>query len=145
MTMGPKVSGGQRELTIEYENLHCKIFIDTQTDLRQLTDELERLLEPKLQRTTLDRSHLELDVSRNRDFMPGIDFNHADNFLYSRFYADFEPGEGAHQAEYIACISHLLEALWAQGVNAVASCEFEDELPRKGGYDYENRLRKSNE
>jgi hypothetical protein len=34
----------------------------------------------------------------------------------------------------VAQIGRLLEALWAGGWRAVAACEFEDELPRRGGY-----------
>ena len=31
----------------------------------------------------------------------------------------------------------LLENLWALGYKDVAACDFENELPRKGGYRYE--------
>ncbi|MFG2566313.1 hypothetical protein ACGFR6_12840 [Streptomyces sp. NPDC048567] len=38
-------------------------------------------------------------------------------------------------AEVVKAITSLLETLWHEGFKAVAACDFEDELPARGGMD----------
>ncbi|MFD5730487.1 hypothetical protein ACFWMT_30845 [Streptomyces sp. NPDC058368] len=38
-------------------------------------------------------------------------------------------------AEVVKAVTSLLEALWREGFKAVAACDFEDELPARGGMD----------
>lgn len=128
-----------------YDNLHCKLFIDTSMDRDALIEALKIVLGGEHRFYTLYAPRCELDLSRNDEFRPEADFWLDDNFLFSRYYADVEPCGDVDQAVYIATVSTLLEALWAQGIDVVASCDFEDELPRMGGYNYENRLRQSHE
>lgn len=71
-------------------------------------------------------SNDESDSSRIDDPVEG--------FLFYRYKVEIEPLRGAGRSEYIIFISHLLEALWTAGCRAVAACDFEDELPRSGGY-----------
>jgi len=35
---------------------------------------------------------------------------------------------------YVAFVAQLLEGIWNLGCKAVAACDFEDLLPRRGGY-----------
>ena len=76
---------------------------------------------------------MELDVRANED---------ADNeryaatwqdFVFAPYYLDIESKLGVPTAAYVLGVSRLLEALWSEGWDAIAACDFEEQLPRKGG------------
>lgn len=78
-----------------------------------------------------------IGIKKNDDFNESLRFEKQDGFLYSRYYIEIEPIGDIKQEQYILSVSMLLENLWALGYEAVAACDFENELPRKGGYRYE--------
>lgn len=57
-----------------------------------------------------------------------------EKFLYFDYVLDCTPTERATEEECIDSINNLLEKLWSNSLNAVAACEFEDKLLRKGNY-----------
>ena len=75
----------------------------------------------------------------NEDFSEVQRIEESHGFLYSRYYLEIEPKENIKQEEYISDIAMLLEKLWSLGYKAICASDFEEELPRKGGYRYENR------
>ncbi|WP_379346705.1 hypothetical protein [Paenibacillus sp. GCM10027629] len=79
---------------------------------------------------------MDLSLVKNDDFdaIQRLDFPYG--FLHSRYYLEVEPNGYFEFQRYIMSISLLLESLWASGLNAVAACNFEELLPRKGGYNY---------
>jgi hypothetical protein len=54
--------------------------------------------------------------------------------MMSRYYLDIEPNGVVIQQEYVESLGKLLKDLWRLGYKAVASCDFESELPQSGGY-----------
>ncbi|WP_148466827.1 hypothetical protein [Paenibacillus senegalimassiliensis] len=48
-------------------------------------------------------------------------------------------GEKAIERINNLVISNLLTRLWDADFKAIASCDFEDLLPRKGGYNFDQR------
>ncbi|WP_019535129.1 hypothetical protein [Paenibacillus ginsengihumi] len=62
--------------------------------------------------------------------------------MFSVFLHDGACVQGFEDVEekvYIGEISKLLTELGDYGFKAIASCDFEDELPKKGGYHFEDR------
>ena len=60
--------------------------------------------------------------------------NLPDGFLYYRYFLDIDPVQDVDEADYVASVATLLTQLWQSEYKAVAACDFEDRLPRKGGY-----------
>lgn len=54
-----------------------------------------------------------------------------DAFLFWKYHIDIEPKEATPRQIYVSMISQLLLGLWKQGIDVVAACSFEDELPKK--------------
>jgi hypothetical protein len=54
--------------------------------------------------------------------------------VFFRYRVEFCVGAKAAREEQINAISVMLTALWLQGIAAIAACDYEDELPLKGGY-----------
>ena len=74
-----------------------------------------------------------IDVRRNDGF-DIIRRNDPDGFLYYRYYLDIDAVPGQQRVAQVALVEQILECLWEHGYAAVAACDFEDELPRHGGY-----------
>ena len=56
-----------------------------------------------------------------------------------KYYIEIEPKEDTDDRDYVLEVTDLLTKLWNAAFKAIASCDFEDLLPRKGGYNFENR------
>lgn len=59
---------------------------------------------------------------------------HPSDFLEWPTVLECEAPAGT-QAEVVQAVTAVLEALWRSGFKAVAACDFEDELPARGGID----------
>ena len=91
--------------------IDCDVYADADAA------ELEKWLEHEFgTRLHVDRSH-DRDPIRAREF--------PDGFLYFSSLIEAGPQE---------LVARLLPALWKRGIPAVASCDYEDELPERGGY-----------
>lgn len=116
-----------------YDNLYCKIFVDTECDMDFLINKINELVygQKKLIRTIVTKFG-ELDINKNEDFDTEKRCSKPDGFLYSRYYLDVEPNEQIEQEDYIASISKFLQDLWKNGFKVVIACDFEEELPCRG-------------
>ena len=119
----------------EYDDLYCKIYVDTDLDIEQQKDKITSVVSgEKVLFRTIATAFGEIDVNINEDFDEKKRNLESDGFIYSRYYLDIEPIEGIEQQEYISHIGELLKSLWSSGLKSVAACDFEEELPQKGGY-----------
>ncbi|EHI99782.1 hypothetical protein CDLVIII_3208 [Clostridium sp. DL-VIII] len=122
-----------------YDNLYCKIFIDTDEEREKVLNSIKDIVSGAIERWTIISESMEIELRKNEEFNKREISRKEDGFFYSRYYLDIEPKENIEQEEYIFGIAILLENLWSIGYKAVASCDFENELPRKGGYRCEQR------
>jgi hypothetical protein len=60
---------------------------------------------------------------------------HPFDFLQWPTVLECEAPSGAPAEEVVQAVAAVLEALWRGGFKAVAACDFEDELPARGGID----------
>ncbi|MEV6971999.1 hypothetical protein [Kitasatospora sp. NPDC093806] len=65
------------------------------------------------------------------DTRPNPDAGLADDFIGWPLKIDAEAAPGG--PSLVEPVSRLLTAAWARGYDAIASCDFEDELPDAGG------------
>jgi hypothetical protein len=111
--------------------LYCKIFVDARLSEKELTAVITRLLGGRLRNFTVEAPVVEVDVRTNDAVMqvPG----EAPSFVNFPFYLDVEPSpeRSASREDYVCAVSGLLRGLWDLGLDAVAACQFEDELPRR--------------
>ena len=117
------------------EDLGCEIYVDTdvdEDDLFRLVCSLTGALKGELRTITTDWS--EIDIKRNEVFDEIRRLEELDGFLYYRYYFDVEPGESISRDRMIESVGKFLEGLWGLGWKAVTACDYEDELPRRGGY-----------
>ncbi|WP_027085179.1 hypothetical protein [Cohnella panacarvi] len=116
-------------------DLFCKVFIDTDFGREEVVSFVSESIDGTIERWSVSNKYCNLDLLRNDDFNEAKRAQGPDGFLFSRYYLEIEPNEETESSAYIKCISELLTKLWNNGFKAVAACDFEDVLPRKGGYD----------
>ncbi len=116
------------------QNLYCKILISTDVSEDVLLKKVASITSGRIDQWTVITEWSEIDVVSNDDFNETKSGEVPDGFLFYPYYIDMEPGKDVFREKYISEVGSLLKGLWEQGWKAVAACDFEHELPEKGGY-----------
>jgi hypothetical protein len=74
----------------------------------------------------------EFEIRKNNDFDAAKATEDIDGFLYFHGVLEFYYTPEASLADRIALIGRTLEWIWSNGWPAVAACDYEDRLPRRG-------------
>jgi len=117
------------------ERLFCEIYVNASDSEEIFTDAISALVGGKRLGYELHTNWAIIDVITNDEF--GTTFNETgDDFLGYRYKLEFEleSDRQVARSEYIGNVGALLTKLWRRGYKAVAACNFEEELPRHGGY-----------
>ena len=118
----------------DIQNLYCQVFVDSQAEKGQLLDLLARITSGSINMETVSSPELQIDLEDNEDSDEAKRLSKQDQFLLYRYYLDVEPTEAVALEQYVQSVGGLLEGLWQSGCKAVAACDFESKLPRRGGY-----------
>jgi hypothetical protein len=118
-------------------DLSCTVYIDTELSLDAVATAVSKALTacvsgPAFSKT-IQTPAGEFEVRRNSDSDAARATQFPDGFLFFRYRLEFYPGVDVPREAQIAAISCILPALWSQGIAAVAACDYEDELPHRGG------------
>lgn len=114
----------------------CKIFIDTDDPKATVISFLAESINGNIEMWSVSNDIFTLGLVRSDDFDDLKRGSISDGFLFSRYYIEIEPNSNVDSESYIASVSLLLESLWIKGFKAIAACDFEELLPRKGGYNF---------
>jgi hypothetical protein len=119
------------------DDLDCKIFVDTDVPARELAVAVAQLLSGTAAGPwtwTVSTADCAIDVLPNDDFDEERREAFPDGFLNFRYALEVYPRSGQPHDAIRQVVARLLEHLWAQGIPAVAACDYEPELPSGGGY-----------
>lgn len=119
-------------------DLSCTLYVTTELGL----DELAAAVAGALSATatgpafaqTIQTAAGEIEVRPNSEWDAALAKQFPDGFLFFPYRLEYYPEAGASREDQIALVSSSLTALWSQGIAVVAVCDYEDELPRNGGY-----------
>ncbi|CAN5685255.1 hypothetical protein BH09VER1_BH09VER1_03490 [soil metagenome] len=114
------------------EDFYCKIYIFASLSRQSLLELLTEITHGNLSAGTVETPWGLLDVLRNGE-ADLSKVSNSDGFLFYPYFMDVEGASHVTKSEFSEAIGEVLEALWAKNIKAVASCDFEEELPRKGG------------
>lgn len=117
----------------ELDELYCTIFVDTLVTQQELVRRIAEVVDGHVRMRTIYAPSVFICVHRNEDFDDRRRREPDDGFLFFRFYLEVDAEHGQVRAAQIRLVAQLLEYFWASGMRAVAACDYEDELPRKGG------------
>ncbi|GEM_PF-1152498 len=113
------------------DNLYCKIYVNTVLPKTILTQFIANACHGKVTLRTISSMLFQIDVITNDEANPIMATSPEDGFIYYPYYLEIDPQDSAVEpALYITAIAKLLLSFWELGANAVAACDFEEELPR---------------
>ncbi|MDT3395062.1 hypothetical protein RKE29_00035 [Streptomyces sp. B1866] len=109
---------------------YCKILV-IGLGVEEAQALLSESFEGTFERHTMTVGGLDLEVRRNPDSR--TDAVPADDFVWWPVQVELEPVAPHGEAAMVETVTRTLEALWGVNAQAVAACDFEDELPWNGG------------
>jgi hypothetical protein len=134
------------------ETMICAIYAETDTDKEglDLAGTIAQLMSGKVDpqihysvivprssseapRESVNPSIL-VDVVKNPGFIAQLRSEFPDGFLYFRYRVEVYAETNNADSEIKQVVERILNHLWSMGYPAVAVCDFEEELPHKGGY-----------
>jgi hypothetical protein len=121
-----------------FSDLDCRIFIET----AQAPDAVAALLVSALAGavvgdlagSTIGTVRGEFELRRNKEADRDRAGEFPDGFLYFRHTVEYYPRSGVRREDRVSLVALILSALWDHGLPAVAVCDYENELPKAGGY-----------
>ena len=112
--------------------MDCKIYLHSELDKKALESKLLYWLDAKLDTFTIVTNNYEVSLCKNDEFTVLKAKDYPDGFLYFRYFLEIE--SITDDDEFKSAMTKLLSFLWEKNIPAIAACDFEDELPEKGGY-----------
>jgi hypothetical protein len=112
----------------------CRIHVDGPTSVDELREAVAAAVGGSTDAYGVQAPGFELLVEEADDHSPDAKRKFPGGFIHFRFHVEVLPEEGVP----VALVAGLLEALWGHGWAAVVVCEYEDQLPRAGGYQDES-------
>lgn len=111
-------------------DLYCGIYANSELPHAAFIDFVALRVGGDLVRREVRNESLDISVMRNDTFDPALAATGPDRWLYFPYRLEIDPVAGVSFASYVEAVAGLLTSLWAAEVDAVAACEFEDDLPR---------------
>jgi hypothetical protein len=110
---------------------YCSLYINSDLDVSTIARAISAADPPPAIQSSSLVGDLELSFYEN----PDADSNLAAcrDYLYFPVVIEALPSIGTDRTIYKAAIARLLERIWGYGLEAVAGCDFQSELPRAGG------------
>lgn len=117
--------------------LFSELFVDTELAKDGLERLIAELLDAAIERhgfvAWVVGPHYIIEVFRNKRVRAPTD-QQPREFVDWPYYLEIDAeAEQTRQAQ-IALVTRLLTGLWERGLGAVVACDFEAELPQRGGY-----------
>jgi hypothetical protein len=111
-------------------DLFCRINVEAGTRFQDFVALISRCVGGSSHMNAVRSQILEISVFENDDYDTEMAHTGKDRWLYFRYTLEIDPIQGFSPKDYIAAIGGLLKSLWSSHMDAVASCDFEEELPR---------------
>src|SRR5437763_1163861 len=108
----------------------CRVNVQSDMPFREFVSFLAHGVEGVSRLNAVKTDQLDISVHENDVFDPEKSRLGDNRWLYFRYTLEIDPAEGASPIDYVAAIGTLLQSLWSSRIDAVASCDFEEQLPR---------------
>ncbi len=114
------------------EDLYCKVYVDSSAESSDLLAFIAGAVKGNVSLRAVENDLFEVTVFKNEDYDKNKT-TEIGGFVFYPYYLEIEPVDESVVSgeEYKRVVGYLLEALWGTGADAVAACDFEDELPKK--------------
>lgn len=111
--------------------IFCKVFVSFVRSKSDLIEFIKNAVAGKGEANTIYVKDIELYIERNDDYDAERSKEFPDGFLNFPYYLEIEGG--SEEVQQIL-VTQLIERLWLEGIPAIAACDYERQLPQRGGY-----------
>jgi len=115
---------------LDKSNLFCRINIQSAIPHNEFVGFIADCVAGQSRWNSVTNETLDIPVDTNDSYDFEKSRTGKDRWLYFKYTLEIDPIEGVLRQHYIDSIAAFLESLWAKRVEAVASCDFEELLPR---------------
>jgi len=117
--------------------LYCRLYIQSELSKEELKDLFATFLNGTMSGFSVANSSLLADVRENCHYNSQR-LHDEQRFVFSRYTAEVEPleSECVDSDVYIECVCDLISKLRRSGVLVTASCEFEEIVSEKTGWNW---------
>jgi hypothetical protein len=116
----------------EQADLYCRVYVDGAVLADELAGVLASALDGEAKGREITVGGTLLEVAPSRGYDVARRHEPLNGFLYFPYCVDVTALAGQDRVAHIAITRRALEALWAGGLTAVASCDYEQALPHEG-------------
>lgn len=111
-----------------YDDLYCKVFIDTNLRYEEIFLSIMNYVGGKKESFSyIVADWCDMFIQKNKEYNKEQHFQDTDDFLYWKYYLDIEP-IAVDEITYIKRIYDLLQYLKKYCNGVVVACDFENEL-----------------
>ena len=111
-----------------YDDLYCKVFIDTNLNYEELFSLIMQYIDGKKDAVSyINTDWCSICVKNNKDYNTELYMLNPDDFIYWKYYLDIEPND-IEEREYINKVSNLLKYIRKHCIAVIAACDFEQEI-----------------
>ncbi len=111
-------------------DLYCRINVHAEVPFREFVALIARHADGSGFMNEVQSGTLDISIHKNDTFDFLKSHTGHDRWLYFRYTLEINPIAGVSPRDYALAIGRLLKSLWSSGMDGVASCDFEDQLPR---------------
>lgn len=116
-------------------NYYCKIFLNAPITIEALSQKISSFGNISFNKfLSAENDIFTIDIQYNKEFNETNAQDFPDGFLFYPYFIELDLIDEAKELQYKAFIEQLLSYLGTEQYQIVASCDFEEELPHKGGY-----------
>ena len=115
--------------------MFCRIYVGINIDQKILLLSISKFLGIEPDRNAyIEKNGYSIEVRPNDEFDEKRMNTFPDGFLYFPLFVEIDIEDDINQESTAEEVGGILKFLWANKYPAIASCDFEDLLPEKGGY-----------
>ncbi len=122
----------------DLNKLDCKIYVETEQKPAELASRLANVVNGTIEQApgavTIRALVGEVELLRNDDAERRRAPAFPDGFLYFSHVIELYAFPETPLEKRVSLVASLLGVLWSNGLPAVASCDYEGQLPKQGGY-----------
>ncbi|MEM7790420.1 MAG: hypothetical protein AAF546_03370 [Verrucomicrobiota bacterium] len=115
---------------------YCRLYFQANVELSELLSKCAELLNGSLNGRTVQNALLYLTAKENDDFDEGR-FRLEKRFVFARYTAELEGLDlDVDEDKFVQVVCDLVSSLRDYGIQVAASCEFEDRVIEKTGWNW---------
>jgi hypothetical protein len=114
----------------DHLDLFCRVNVQSELSHSEFVHFIATVIGGMSHANSVTNDRLDISVDGNDVFDVEKSRTGKDCWLYFKYTLEIDPIVGVASVDYLASVAALLQSLWSQGVEAVASCDFEEQLPQ---------------